>query len=279
MTTPISRLRRGVTIATIHAEDWRQAKWGAIARLALRFGEFCALRFSDAVVVVSTILQDKYQALGYDVVEIPNGASISEEMDGTVLDELGLEKDGYFLFVGRLIKDKGVHELAEAWRLAGRPGNLVVVGASSNTNDYASTIIERYGEDCLFVGPQYGARLAALFNGCRALVLPSHVEGMPIVLLEALGYGAPILASDIPENRATAGEAATYFPTGDVEALSREIQLAWTMADGPQAKPVLPARHRWSSVAKATELLYAETLGRSGVRVAGCPVADDIDLT
>lgn len=268
LVSPIARLRRGKTICTIHAEDWRQQKWGAFAKFVLKLGAATALRAADRTIVVSPVLREAYRASGFDVDYIPNGVRVMTEYDDSVLQRLGILKANYGLFVGRLIPDKGVHELASAWRDSGIDAPLVVVGEGALTDDYAASLRRDFSDVCVFAGWVYGPPLASLLRACGLFVLPSHVEGMPLVLLEAFSQGARVLASDIPENVQTIGAAGCYYPVGDVDSLTASLVDNWDsrgdcVGDDATRAGILD-EHDWHKVAVATIGVYESAL--SGAR-------------
>ncbi|OFW61969.1 MAG: hypothetical protein A2133_07195, partial [Actinobacteria bacterium RBG_16_64_13] len=207
LASPLSRLRGRAVVATIHGQDWRRQKWGFVASTTLRLAEWMALRVPHATISVSESLARSYrEKTGRDVKYVPNGVKIDAGDDIAVLDEFGLLDGHYLLFAGRLVPEKGAHYLIAAHSLGKTALPLVIAGDSSNTNDYVASLREKATTDVVFTGYQYGARLAALFRHAALFVLPSDLEGLPIVLLEALAYGVPVLASDIPPNVEVLGE-------------------------------------------------------------------------
>jgi glycosyltransferase involved in cell wall biosynthesis len=258
-------------ISTIHALDYRQKKWNKFSRICLRLGLQSALRFPDKTICVSRTIQ---QNLGYPAktVFIPNGV---KEPDRWGNDEMGwlfdngLSQNNYILFVGRLIEDKNCHLLCRAIKESGIGLKLAVAGASSYTDDYVYKLKEMAGPETVFLGNVYGGKLSALYHNCSLFVLPSLVEGLPIVLLEAMKHGSPILASDIPENiEILNGDPAgkilgLTFKRGDLNSLKSMIYYA---ISNPEIcrKNALAARlqvdqnYNWEKIARQTESLYQD---------------------
>lgn len=219
LTSPLARARGRAVVATIHAQDWRREKWSGIASGVLRVGEWCALNVARETICVSERLTEQYEAAGHAVTYVPNGIALDGGDDTTILDELGVKDRDYLLFAGRIVPEKGAHYLIDAWRAAGRPMPLVIAGDTSFSDDYTRKIRTAEDEGVVFSGYVYGARLASLFKHAALFVLPSDLEGLPIVLLEALGYGVPVLASDIVPNVEVLGGRGRYFTAGNVESL------------------------------------------------------------
>ncbi|TDB39813.1 MAG: glycosyltransferase [Actinobacteria bacterium] len=265
LVAPLARLRGRTVVATIHGQDWRRGKWGRLASAILRLSEWMALRIPHATVSVSESLADNYRATGYQsVFYIPNGVSIDAGDDASVLDDLGVRPSEYALFAGRLVPEKGCHYLLDAWRALPDAPMLVIAGDSSASDTYVARLKEASGDNVRFAGYVYGARLAALFRHCTLFVLPSDLEGLPIVLLEALAYGAPVLASDIPPNVEVLGRNGEYFAAGDTAALTASLARCLLDSVGMKQRSV-PLRdaaireYDWDIVARETITLYQRT--------------------
>jgi glycosyltransferase involved in cell wall biosynthesis len=117
----------------------------------------------------------------------------------------------------------------------------------------------------VFTGYVFGPRLATLFRQAALFVLPSDVEGLPLVLLEALGYGTPVLASDIPPNREVLGDLGRTFAAGSVDDLQRQLgaaldELPALREQASQAASWIAGVYDWDLVADQTIALYETAL-------------------
>lgn len=264
--SPICKLRGRAVIATIHGQDWRRGKWGRLASAVLRTGEWMALRLPGATICVSETLARSYEAdYRRHVVYVPNGIAIDPGDDTSVLVELGLGDGAYILFAGRLVPEKGLHHLVSACAESAADVPLVVAGDSSHSDDYVRGIRESAGLGVTFAGFRYGAELAALFRHCALFVLPSDLEGLPIVLLEALAYGAPVLASDIAPNVEVLGENGRYFVAGDQKDLERALKDALcdvreSRARAEELRMHVMREYDWDVIARQTSDLYERVL-------------------
>ena len=136
-------------VATIHGLDWQRAKWGKFATRYIKFGEKVAVKFADEIIVLSADTQ-KYFTDNYrrETVFIPNGVSRPVLCSPQLLKEkYGLEKDGYFLFLGRLVPEKGIAYLIEAFKKVRTSKRLLVVGGSSDTESYVRQLKEIARDD------------------------------------------------------------------------------------------------------------------------------------
>jgi glycosyltransferase involved in cell wall biosynthesis len=218
---PVAGMFGRSVVSTFHALDWRQVKWGERARRMLHRGEAVGARHSDAVIAVSRLMQAHVQNThGIDAAYIPNGAAPhATPPDASWLAPWGLKPGGYILTVGRVIPDRELHTLIEAFNQLPSTLRLVIVGSETPRTSYSSSLERAAGSRVLFTGDVFGERLQALYGHCLFYVLASRVEGLPITVCEAMAHGKALVLSDIPENVEVGGEAAHYFKCGDVNAL------------------------------------------------------------
>jgi len=261
----VPRLRGCASVVTIHGQDWRRPKWGKGASLVLRAGEWMAVHAPHATICVSeTLARELSQRYGRPVQFIPNGVSLIDERDDSILDQFNLEPQRYVLFAARLVPEKGCHYLIEAWRRGGFDMPLVMAGDSSFSDEYVArlkTAASAGGARIVFPGYVYGARLASLFANAALFVLPSDLEGMPIVLLEALGYGTPVLASDIPPNREVLGDLGATFRVGSSGDLASQLRSSLTRAAdlkqmALRTQGLIRRRFNWAVVVSETVEIY-----------------------
>jgi glycosyltransferase involved in cell wall biosynthesis len=261
---------RGVkTIATIHAEDYRQSKWGPAARSLLRLGEATAVRRTDAAIAVSRLMASRLEKkYARRVVFIPNGAALREAPPFMEARSLGLEPGRYILTVGRFIVERGFHTLVEAFRDVPGDCRLVIAGDARFAESYERRLKEMADARVVFPGYVSGPLLDELYAHCAFYVLPSTVEGLPISLLEAMSFSRPVLVSDIPENLEVAEGIAVTFKSGDREDLSRSIVRVFGMDSKERERRGAAARERiardytWDHVTDEVEALYDRLVDR-----------------
>jgi glycosyltransferase involved in cell wall biosynthesis len=223
---PVTRLFGKKIVSTFHALDWRQVKWGKSATKLLRGGEARGARGSDGIIAVSRIMQ-RYvrETYGLEAEYIPNGATLPAESPRREgLEPFGLKDTEYILAVGRIIRDRGLHRLIDAFEATAADVKLVIVGSETPRTTYTDDLRRMAGDRVVFLGDVFGDALETLYANCRVYVLASVVEGLPITVCEAMAHGRPLLLSDIPENREVAGDAAAYFKSRDVSDLHGKLQ-------------------------------------------------------
>ncbi len=252
-------------IATIHGLDHQRAKWGKFARTYIMLGEKCAAKFADEIIVLSKGVQQYFQdTYGRETVFIPNGVTKPEIREAQLITEqYGLKKDDYILFLGRLVPEKGVAYLIDAFKNVRTDKKLVIAGGSSDTAAFAQELKDRAAEDAriLFTGFVQGRMLEELYSNAYVYVLPSDLEGMPLSLLEAMSYGNCCVTSDIEECAAVMEEYGATFPKGDVSALVETLQR---LCDEPQlvdaykqkAADYITGKYSWDDVTEKTLELY-----------------------
>ncbi len=215
-------------IATIHGLDHQRQKWGTFASKYIMLGEKSAVKHADEIIVLSKSVQDYFKkTYNRDTVYIPNGVNRPTALPAQMIKEkYGLEKDDYFMFLGRLVPEKGVKYLIKAFKQVKTDKKLVIAGSGSDTEDFVKHLHELAAEDdrIIFTGFVQGQELAELFSNCYTFVLPSDLEGMPLTLLEAMSYGNCCLVSDIPECTAVVEDKAVVFKKGDVVELEEKLQ-------------------------------------------------------
>ncbi len=253
------------TVATIHGLDWQRAKWGRLASAYIRLGERTAARCADEVIVLSKAAQNYFrETYGRETVLIPNGVDACEPLPAReIADRWGLSGGSYLLYLGRIVPEKGLHYLLEAYRQLDTNKRLVVAGAASDTSEYMDEVRAlAAGDDrVLFTGFVTGDVLAELYSNAYCYVLPSDVEGMPLSLLEAMSYGCACVTSDIPECANVLAGTGVTFSRGDTGDL--RDALAGLLDDSARARELGAAAHErvtttydWDSVVARTLELY-----------------------
>ena len=270
----LPRLRSKPCVVTVQGFDWRREKWGAVARAALRLGARAAVTFPQETVVVSRSLQREFAAgYGRTTVYIPNGVTMPVEDDADLgPSRFGLTPGGYVLFLGRLVPEKGVHTLLEAYRQLRTDLPLVVAGGHSHTRGYVRDLERLAAADprVRMIGPVYGEDKRWLLQHSRVYVQPSTIEGLSIALLEAMSRGSYPVVSDIPENVEVITDGGAHplgriFRAGDPVDLARTLEAALVdpahVDVGRAAREHVRRRYDWTQIARETERLYLGLLG------------------
>ncbi len=252
-------------VTTIHGLDWQRAKWGNFASFILKSGEKMAAKYADEVIVLSKNVQEYFAETYHRQTHyIPNGIAKPQLKEVKVIREkYGLEKDGYILFLARLVPEKGLHYLIEAFRKLDTDKKLVVAGGSSHSFEYIEKIKKMAAKDSRIILTDFvqGRVLEELYSNAYCFVLPSDIEGMAISLLEAMSYGNCCLVSDINENLEVVEDCAYSFKKGSPEDLRKKLAMLLQHPERVQAMKArssdfICGKYSWEAVVEATEKLY-----------------------
>ena len=216
------------TVATIHGLDWQRSKWGGLATRYIKFGEKIAAKYADEIIVLSKGVETYFkETYNRDTNFIPNGVNKPTIREPKIIKEkYGLDKDSYILFLARIVPEKGLHYLIEAYKQIDTDKKLVIAGGASHTNDYLNQIKEmvKNNSNIIMTGFVQGEELEELYSNCFLYCLPSDIEGMPLSLLEAKSYGCRCLVSDIEENTQLITDSFMKFKKADVEDLKEALK-------------------------------------------------------
>lgn len=215
-------------VATIHGLDWQRAKWkNGFGSKYIKFGEKVAVKYADEIIVLSKNVQDYFmQTYGRKTVFVPNGVNRPELKPAKLIsDKYGLEKDEYILFLGRVVPEKGLHYLIDAYTQLKTDKKLVIAGGASDTNEYMQAIKEKADENVIFTGFVQEQLLEELYSNAYIYCLPSDLEGMPLSLLEAMSYGNCCVVSNIDECTEVVEDKAVVFNKSNVADLKDKLQI------------------------------------------------------
>ena len=251
-------------VVTIHGLDWQRSKWGGFATKYIKFGEKLAAKYADEIIVLSKGVQKYFKdTYNRDTNFIPNGVNKPEIREPKIIKEkYGLNKNDYILFLARIVPEKGLHYLIEAYKQINTDKKLVIAVGVSHTNDYLEKIKKMASEDSriIMTGFVQGEELKELYSNCYLYCLPSDIEGMPISLLEAMSYGCNCLVSDIEENTQVVGKYARTFKKGNIESLKNELEnmINYTQENKEKIANYVLNTYNWDKIVKETEKIYAK---------------------
>lgn len=252
-------------IATIHGLDHQRAKWGRFARWYIMSGEKCAVKRADEIIVLSQGVKEYFkETYNRETVFIPNGVCRPALRGAELIkDKFGLKKDEYILFLGRIVPEKGLRYLIEAYLNVKTDKKLVIAGGASDTDEFLKELKELASGDerILFTGFVQGQALEELYSNAYVYTLPSDLEGMPLSLLEAMSYGNCCLVSDIAECAEVVEDKAVTFEKSNIEDLQKKLQ--W-LCDSEEiveeykntASDFICEKYNWDDVVERTLSLY-----------------------
>jgi len=217
-----------------------------------------ALPRAARVVAVSRPLAEEAVALGVSPDRV---AVVMNGVDGELFRprdreaaraELGLPAGPLAVYVGNLKPEKGVLDLARAWEIVRRHvphATLAMVGGGPLYDELASAP----GATIRLVGPQPLERVPLWMAAADVIALPSHVEGTPNVVLEALASGRRVIATAVGgvPDLITRRELGALVPPHDPESLADAILTTLRAPYDANEVARLGARGGWAASAAA----------------------------
>ena len=225
---PLAKMLGLRTVASLHGIDSQRDKWGGFASRYLEFGEKMADTKADVCLVLSKNMKEyidnKYHS---NSVLFANGIDKPKKhIPEIIKNKYELNKETYVLSLGRIVPEKGIHYLIEAFKKCSTEKKLVIAGGAESNKEYYNNLLELAKDDkrIIFTGYVEGQEIQELYSNAYIFALPSNLEGMANALLEAMSYDNCCLISDIPENTEVVEKKAVWFKKGNVEDLKNELQ-------------------------------------------------------
>ncbi len=207
--------------------EWKREKWGVLAKIAHKAGERMAVTFADQIIVDNEEVRKYYlRKYGFETTLVAYGAKmISRDLarSGELLKKHHLEAKRYFIFVGRLVPEKGVGELVEAYNQLDTPYPLIIIGDDVTRTAYRNQLFARQSDKVRFLGFVYGEEYEQLLVNALLYVSASKLEGTSPSLLSAMGAGVCCLVNGIEENQACTGDASYLFEKNNFA----DLRLKW----------------------------------------------------
>ncbi len=256
-------------VVTIHGLDWQRGKWAAadgklgMGAKYILHGEKNAVKYADEIIVLSKNMQKYFKdTYNRDTVLIANGVSKPTNKAANIITEkYGLKENDYILFLARIVPEKGLDYLIDAYKQLDTDKKLVIAGGPSHSVDYYTEIQEKVKDNSniIMTGFVQGEELEELFSNCYLYCLPSDVEGMPLTLLEAMSYGRNVLTSDIPENAEVTEDYGTSFKKSNVDDLKTKLEGCLKGQNRKTSEEIsnyILNKYSWDKNAKETEKIY-----------------------
>ena len=153
-----------------------------------------------------------------------------------------------FLAVGRFsFQHKGFDLLIKAFNifcLNNQEWVLDIVGEGDMEFEYKALIKEYHLENRITIHP-FTNNIQEYYSKAQVYVLSSRWEGMPLVLVEAMSHGLPVVTSDLPVCKEILGDFGMYFKNGDTKELSQRLEEATHINWQEKSKQALEIAHRF----------------------------------
>jgi len=262
----IPRLTRSRVVVNTDGLEWRRRKWGRLASAYLRFAERAVGAAADHLVTDALCVREYYRTVHHrETSFIPYGARKAPAKSSGVLRALGVEPDGYVLYVSRFDPENNALLVRRAYERVRTDLPLLMVGSAPFADDYVRDVRDTRDRRIRFPGAIYGDGYLELQANAAVYIQASEVGGTHPALVEALGLGRCIVANDVPEHREVLEGAGLYYD-GSAEGLRGRLQeaiddagLRTACAAGLRA---LAGRYDWDDITGEYEQLFEQLTGR-----------------
>lgn len=221
------------------------------------------LRVSRKVMTVSAAVSDELRSYyRYEsAIVVGNGVNIEEFSYPPVKN-----RKEYVLYVGRLSYRKGVFDLIKAMDAVVRDNDikLIICGKGEIEKELARTIDDKgLKEKIELKGHVTRSELIELYYNATMFVLPSHYEGLPTTLLEAMASGTPVISSNIPAvaDLIVNEKNGLLFDTGNEAELASKIHILRTNRElgdniGKEARTLIFTKYSWYAISDKVLQVY-----------------------
>lgn len=252
-------------VLNVDGLERKRKKWNALARAWYRWSERLSTVCPSAIVTDAAAIEryyrDTYRAPS---IMIPYGAEPQPVETRKALDELGLARREYFLYVSRMEPENNALLVRESFEKLDTPMRLALVGDAPYAHEYLRRVRDTRDPRVVLPGAIYGSGYAELQSHCFAYVHATEVGGTHPALIEAMGRGALVLYLDNDENREVAGGAGIAFTADTLtEAMRQALAMSEAQRDELRRRAVARVRERysWDAVTDAYERLFQELVG------------------
>ncbi len=265
LTCRLPRLLGASTRVVLNVDglERNRRKWNALGKLVYFLSERLSCVMPDVVVTDARAIEEYYRSsFGLASTFIPYGSDLPAPGGSATLDRLGLKRGGYVLYVSRFEPENNPDGVLRGYRGFSRELPLVLVGSAPYAERFISGLRAQAAEDprVLLPGAIYGEGYRELLANAAAYIHATEVGGTHPALVEAMGFGRPIVAHGTAENREVLGDEAVWFEAGRPETLSAALEELFRSDEGRLAMGTRAGRraaelYRWDAVTDAYERL------------------------
>ena len=247
------------TALNVDGLERHRKKWNQLAKTWYLISERLATFCPNVVVTDAGKIAEYYlERYGKHSEFIPYGAELGKLETAGVLDQLGLERGRYILYVSRMEPENNALLVREAFEKLNTQMKLALIGDAPYAEEYIQRVRATKDPRVLMPGAIYGRGYHELLSHCYAYIHATEVGGTHPALIEAMGRGAVVLYLDTPENAEVASGAGIPFEAGDLAA-KLDLVLAMPEAErvewGRRAMERVAERYSWDRVTDQYEAL------------------------
>jgi glycosyltransferase involved in cell wall biosynthesis len=250
------------TALNVDGLERHRRKWNRLAKTWYWISERLATFCPNVVVTDAQKIAEYYLGrYGRHSEFIPYGAETEKVESADVLEQLGLERGRYILYVSRMEPENNALLVREAFEKTATPMKLALIGDAPYADEYIQRVRATQDRRVVMPGAIYGSGYHQLQSHCFAYIHATEVGGTHPALIEAMGRGALVLYLNTPENAEVAGGAGIPFEAGD---LGEKLELILNMAEadcaewGRRAMERVEQRYSWEAVTNQYEELLVK---------------------
>ena len=192
----IARIFGIPTCINVDGLEWKRPKWKGLGSTYFRFSAWLATKWFNRIITDAEEMRKVYlEEFKKDSKVIAYGANIRYPQNPSLVTELGLKPQEYYLIVGRLIPDNNADLIIEGFLATNTTKKLVIVGDVPYFDKYAQLLKSKASINVIFLGYITNSEiLAELYHHCFAYLHGHEFGGTNPTMLKAMAYGCAILA-------------------------------------------------------------------------------------
>lgn len=266
------------TAVNVDGLDWRREKWGPVGKAYLAASELLACYLPNVVITDSLFIKRYYRRkFAKETVYLPYGYEPHPGKAKGILERFGLTRGKYLVWVGRLVPDNHTDELVAAFKGVKTPFKCVVIGDDRLNGLFRRKMLSLGAKDprIIFTGFLERERYSALVKNAFLYVETKRSGGTHPSLVEAMGFGTPVVSNDHPGAREVLGKGAIFYNKGSLISLRKVLKAALSMpkkARGRLAKETLgivKEKYSWGKIINGYEKLFLGLIGSAPRRSPG----------
>lgn len=262
----ISRICRKPTCINVDGLEWLRPKWKGLGSKYFKFAAWLSTKWYDRIITDAEEMKRVYQEqFNKESTVIAYGANIRYSQNPSLITELGLVTQEYYLIVGRLIPDNNADLIIKGYLSANSTKKLVIVGDVPYQDHYAQKMKDFASNNVIFLGYVTNSDvLAELYHHCFAYLHGHEFGGTNPTMLKAMAYGSAILALNTPFNKEmlNEGQFGLFFdknPTSIALLMQRiENQPTTISSLKNKVRNGLTSKYNWDDITDAYLALLSE---------------------
>jgi len=253
-------------VINVDGLEWKRAKWNWFGKVVYKMSEFMSTFLPNQIVTDAREVQSYYQKKFSKKSNcIPYGALINTTETTEILDQFGVQKNKYILYVSRLEPENNAHVVIKAFEKVNTKLKLVIVGDSPFSKDYVTSLKKTKDSRVIFTGYVFGQGYREFQAHAYCYIQATEAGGTQPALVEAMGAKNCILANDVPQHREVLGDAGEYFSAKAPKTLTKKLQV---LVESPsrvkhfreKALQRVQENYSWNKVTTDYETLFRKML-------------------